>query len=302
MRVVSLLGSSTEIICALGCESFLVGRSHECDFPATVRRLPALTEPRLDVRLPSAAIDRRLKDLVREALSIYRVDAEALRDLAPDVVVTQTQCEVCAVSESDVAGALETWIDGRPRIVSLQGTDLEGVWQDFRRIASALAVTPRGDALIAALRDRIQAIAARAAALPSPGVACIEWIAPPMASGNWMPELVALAGGRNLFGAAGRHSPRLDWEEVVAADPEVIVILPCGFDLERTRAEMPALAQRPEWPRLRAVRSGRVALADGNAYFNRPGPRLVESLEILAEILHPQRFDFGHRGRAWRPL
>ena len=303
MRIVSLLGSSTEIVCALGMESHLVGRSHECDFPPSVRRLPPLTEPRMDVRLPSAAIDRQLKDLLREALSIYRVDAEALRELRPDVVVTQTQCEVCAVSERDVACALETWLDGRPQIVSLRGADLEGVWQDFRSVAGALGVPERGEQLLQRLQARIQAIATRATSQPeTPTVACLEWIDPLMASGNWVPELVRLAGGRNQFGEAGRHSPWLAWEELVAADPDVIVVLPCGFDLERTRTEMPALVQRSEWSRLRAVRTQRVALADGNACFNRPGPRLVESLEILAEIFHPHGFDFGHRGVGWESL
>jgi iron complex transport system substrate-binding protein len=302
-RVVSLLASSTEIVCALGCEDALVGRSHECDFPASVSRLPVLTEPKLDIRLDSATIDARVRALVSEALSVYRVDAEALRGLRPDLIVTQMQCEVCAVSARDVACALETWMEAPPRVVSLQAETLAGLWDDVRRVADALGVPDRGAELVATLSDRMAAIAARAARLePRPSVACIEWIEPLMASGNWMPELVAMAGGTNCFGTAGAHSPRLAWDALAAADPDVIVVLPCGFDLDRTRAELGVLTRQPAWPALRAVRTARVYLADGNQFFNRSGPRLVESLEILGEMLHPAAFRFGHAPRAWAPL
>jgi iron complex transport system substrate-binding protein len=300
-RIVSLIASSTEILCALGFEAQLVGRSHECDHPASVRRLAACTEPKFDIRLPSAAIDGRVRALVEEALSVYRVDAVKLRELRPDVIVTQTQCEVCAVSERDVECALSEWIESRPRIVSLTAERLDGVWADIHHVAEALGARERGMELVAALSTRMQGIAQKAASQPRrPRVACIEWIEPLMASGNWMPELVALAAGVNLFTAPGHHSPQLDWADLVAADPDVIVVLPCGFDLERTASEMPALARRSGWRELRAVREGQVFLADGNAYFNRPGPRLVESLEILTEILHGQVLGFGHAGHAWR--
>jgi iron complex transport system substrate-binding protein len=300
-RIVSLIASSTEILCALGFESHLVGRSHECDWPETVRRLPSCTEPKFDIRLPSLAIDERVRDLVQDALSVYRVDADKLRELRPDLVVTQTQCEVCAVSQRDVECALADWVDSRPRIVSLAAEDLGGVWADMRRVAAALAVVERGESLVAALRERMDAVARRAAACHRrPRVACIEWIEPLMAAGNWMPELVALAGGTNLLGEAGKHSPKLAWSDVMRAEPDVVVVVPCGFDLERTAAEMAAVRDRPEWRSLAARCTGQIFLADGNQFFNRPGPRLVESLEILAEILHPECFDFGHRGRGWR--
>jgi iron complex transport system substrate-binding protein len=300
---VSLIASSTEILCALGFEANLVGRSHECDFPESVRRLPQCTEPKFDVRLPSLEIDRRVRALVEETLSVYRVDADRLRALRPDFIVTQTQCAVCAVSERDVVLALEQWLEARPRLVSLAGESLEGVWADIERVAESLGAPERGRALVARLRERMAGIARRAAALRNrPAVACIEWIEPLMASGNWMPELVAMAGGSNVFGAAGEHAPVLEWDALVRADPEVIVVLPCGLDLARTRAEMPALACREGWKSLRAARGRRVHLADGNQYFNRPGPRLVESLEILAEILHPGELDFGHARRAWEPF
>ena len=301
-RILSLIASSTEILCALGFDGQLVGRSHECDFPAAVRALPVCTEAKLDARRPSAQIDRDVRGILEQALSVYRVDPDALQRLQPTCIVTQTQCEVCAVSLRDVEDSLRAWVGGRPRIVSLQAADLDGVFDDVQRIASALDAPERGQRLSASLRARMQAVAERAAALqPKPRVACVEWIEPLMASGNWMPQLVDMAGGHNLFGSAGRHAPDLPWAELRAADPEVIVVLPCGFDLPRTRMEMAGLVRQPGWADVRAVRAGRVAVCDGNAYFNRPGPRLVESLEILAEILHPEAFDFGHRGRGWQP-
>lgn len=299
-RIVSLIASSTEIICALGCEEQLVGRSHECDYPLSVRSRPVCTEAKLDANRPSGVIDRTVRNIVERALSVYRVDAEVLRRLRPTCIVTQTQCEVCAVSLRDVEESLREWVDGRPRVVPLQATDLEGMFADIHRIAEALQVPRRGNALTTRLHDRMHSVQRRASRLEAlPRVACVEWIDPLMASGNWMPELVERAGGINLFGAAGEHAPDLCWQALRDADPDVIVVLPCGFDLARTRAEMPGLTRLPGWSSLRAVRNGRVALCDGNAYFNRPGPRLVESLEILAEILHPQRCEFGHRGRGW---
>ncbi len=300
-RIVSLIASATEIVCALGLEDQLVGRSHECDFPPSVQRLPVCTEPKFDVTGSSADIDRRVKAVLQDALSVYRVHTDMLRALRPDVIVTQSQCEVCAVSQRDVEEAVGQWLDGRPRIVSLAPNALADVWDDIRRVAEALDVAGRGEELVRQLRQRITAIADRARALPHrPTVACIEWIDPLMAAGNWTPELVELAGGTNLFGTPGRHSPGLTWEQLQERNPEVIVVMPCGFDLERTRRDMPALTRRPGWVDLAAVRAGRVFLADGNQYFNRPGPRLVESLEILAELCHPEEFAFGHEGSGWQ--
>jgi iron complex transport system substrate-binding protein len=231
------------------------------------------------------------------------VDATLLASLQPTHIVTQTQCEVCAVSLRDVEEAVGTFVGSRPEIVALQPNALTDVWADIHRVATALGISGRGDELVARLQARMLAIEEKVRALPRRRtVACIEWIDPLMASGNWMPELVRMAGGLNLFGEAGRHSPRLEWLEVTAADPEVILVLPCGFDIARTRQELPALTRRPGWENLRAVREGRVVLLDGNQYFNRPGPRLAESLEILAEILHPEVFRFGHEGSGWEAL
>lgn len=302
MRIVSLLPSATEIVAALGCADRLVGRSHECDFPLGVERLPALTAPRLKLEGLSGEIDRRVKEVLTQALSVYRVDADRLRALAPDVIVTQSQCEVCAVSLPDVEAATCDWTGRAVEIVSLQAEDLAGVWRDVRRVARTLHLDAAGDAVVAEAERRVAMIAAMAQGLRRPTVACVEWLEPLMAAGNWMPELVALAGGRNLFGEAGKHSPWMTWDDLLNADPEVILVLPCGFDLPRNRAEIGVLTGDPRWPRLAAVRAGQVYLTDGNQFFNRPGPRLVESLEILAEILHPGVFAFGHRGQAWEPL
>lgn len=299
-RVVSLIASATEIVTALGARDLLVARSHECDFPADVASLPAITAPKLDIGKPSGDIDRQVKALLEQALSVYRVDAERLRALAPDIVITQTQCEVCAVSQSDVEAALADWTGTRPRIVALAPNGLEDVLGDIERVAVALGVPERGTAMTVRMRARIDAIAERAATLRArPRVAAIEWIEPLMAAGNWVPEMIAIAGGTNLFGESGKHSPWMEWRDLVAADPDIILVLPCGFDIARSMREMPALTARPEWPRLRAVESGSVFVVDGNQYFNRPGPRLVESLEILAELLHPDAFPARHTGTGW---
>lgn len=297
-RIVSLLASATEIVCALGFEDALVGVSHECDHPETVRVRPNCTEPVIDITKGSVEIDNQIKDIVARGLAVYRVNSDRLKALAPDVVVTQTQCEVCAVSEAEVEAALADWTGARPRLVSLRPDSLADIWRDMRAVATALDAPERGEALVARLTARMAAVASRLRnGGPAPRVACIEWIEPLMAAGNWMPELVAMAGGANLFGAAGRHSPWMDWADLVAADPDVIIVLPCGFDIPRCRAEMPGLERQLGWADLRAVRAGRVFLADGNQYFNRPGPRIADSLEILADILD----DVGDRpaGRGW---
>jgi len=303
MRIASLLPSLTETACALGLREALVGRSHECDFPTGVEALPVLTEPKLDVAGSSRAIDSRVRELVERGLSVYRVDAERLRALAPDVILTQDHCQVCAVSRADVEAAVAEWLGAAPRVVSVAPRTVTDVISGFGRLGEALGVPDAGWALSSRCLAALEEIAARTHGVARrPRVACLEWIDPPMGAGNWMPELVAMAGGEPLFGEAGEHSPWLDWDALRAADPEVIVVLPCGFDLARTRAEAGSLGARPGWQALAAVRTGRVYLVDGNQYFNRPGPRLVDSLAILTELLHPDRFPARHRGPAWEPL
>jgi iron complex transport system substrate-binding protein len=299
-RVISLIASATEIVCALGFESQMVGRSHECDFPASVRRLPVCTSPKFEVEGLSYEIDQRVKAILQEALSVYRVDADLLERLRPTHIITQSQCEVCAVSLKDVEQAVCQFTGSQPVVVSLEPNALADVWSDIRRVASALNATARGEELVARLRRRMDEVEAKARTAQSrPTVACVEWIEPLMAAGNWTPELVEMAGGINIFGEAGKHSPWMSWEELVSADPDVIFISPCGFDIARTMEETHLFTGNPEWRELKAVKENLVFVADGNQYFNRPGPRLVESLEILAEMLHPELFHFGHEGEGW---
>jgi len=299
-RIVSLIASATEIVCALGFEDQLVGRSHECDFPLEVKRLPQLTSPKFEVEGTSAEIDQRVKSVLEDALSVYRVDAKALDELKPTHIITQSQCEVCAVSLKDVEQAVCELTGSRPMIVSLEPNALDDVWADISRVGAALDASDRAEQLVDELKSRMDDIVQRTHWLDSnPSVAYIEWIDPLMAGGNWMPELIAMAGGLNLFGEAGKHSPWMTWEELVAADPDVIFVAPCGFDIARTLEEMHLLRARDEWHGLKSVGANRVFVADGNQYFNRPGPRLVESLEILAEVIHPNVFHFGHENTGW---
>jgi iron complex transport system substrate-binding protein len=300
-RIVSLLASATEIVCAMGRRRDLVGRSHECDFPASIASLPICTRPRFPVEGTSAEIDACVKSLLAAGEPIYEVDARLMLELRPDVILTQSHCVVCAVSDEDVARALIPGLEPKPRVVSLAPNTLDDLWISIATVAEAIDAVEKGAAAIAELRHRMAALADEAHGLPSrPSVACLEWLDPLMAAGNWAPELVELAGGVNLFGVAGKHSPWLSWDDLIAADPDILIALPCGFDIARTRLEMPALLREPRYASLRAVRNGKVFIADGNQFFNRPGPRLVESQEILAEILHPERFDFGHHGLGWQ--
>ena len=302
-RVVSLLPSSTEIIHALGCGERLVGRSHECDYPAGIAELPPCTAPKFDPNGASREIDERVKAVLAEAVSVYSVDTALLDELAPDLVVTQSQCELCAVSLSDVQAAVRRLVRSKPDVLSLEPNELKDVWRDIASVAEALGVGERGEALLDELRGRLAAVAERAQEIGRrPRVACIEWYDPLMAAGNWVPELVEIAGGVDVLGIRGEHSAWLEWAALEEAAPETIVLMPCGFDIARSRQELPALTERAEWARLEAVQRGRVFVTDGNQFFNRPGPRLVESAEILAEILHPEAFAFGHEGAGWERL
>jgi iron complex transport system substrate-binding protein len=298
LRIVSLLPSATEIVAALGLTDAIVGRSHECDYPLEIQDRPICTEAQLNSEKPSAQIDADVLDLVQKALSIYKIKTDVLEQLQPTHIVTQDQCDVCAVNFADVEKAVAQLTHTHPKVISLQPNVLTDVWADIQRVAASLGV--ESQSVLAQLQSRVEACRQKTQGLSErPTVAAIEWTDPLMAAGNWIPELVEIAGGQLLFGVVGQHSPYLEWDALVKADPEVIVIMPCGFGLERTRQETMPLTQRPEWSSLQAVRTGKVFITDGNSYFNRPGPRLVDSLEILAEILHPELFDFGHRGTGW---
>lgn len=300
LRIVSLIASATEIVHALGLGDCLVGRSHECDYPHSVLALPICSEAKLDVNASSRQIDERVKQVLADATSVYRVLAPVLERLQPTHLITQTQCEVCAVSLKDVQAAACELISSKPDVVACEPNCLADVWTDIQRVADRTGVPKRGEELVAALQGRLAELQRQVSLQKTrPTIACIEWIDPLMAAGNWVPELVELAGGENLFGIAGKHSPWMTFAELAAKDPDVIAIMPCGFDMERAAKEMPPLVAEPGWHELRAVRSGRVFITDGNAYFNRPGPRLVESAEILFELLHPGVADAVHEGTGW---
>ena len=313
MRLVSLLASATEMIYALGCLDQLVARSHECDYPPEVLALPVVSRVQIESETSSAHIDAQIKQLARsslapddaamKALSIYAIDVGLLQELQPDVIFTQTQCEVCAVSERDVTRAVEQLTGLRPRIVSLAPYRLDDVWEDVVRVGEALDRRAQAEQLVQRYQQRL----ARLHALTTnrsekPRVAVFEWLDPLMGSGNWAPELVASAGGDNVFGEPGQHAPWLSWEELLAADPDVLVLAPCGFTLERTLQDVPLLQQHPSWQSLRAVNNGRVYALDGNAYLNRSGPRLVETAEILSRMLWGPLPGIHIDEQAWMPV
>jgi len=299
-KIVSLLPAATEIICALGLEKNLVGRSHECDFPASVKQLPVCTEANFPDDLSSADIDVKVKEILADALSVYTVKREQIKTLAPDVVVTQAQCEVCAVSLKDVEEALENYLDKQAQIISLQPNSLDDIFNDIVTVANALNVPAAGAELLESLQERVDIIKHKLKFIDSkPTVACIEWLEPVMISGNWVPGLVNIAGGTPVLAQDGKHSPYIEWDEILQQDPEIIVVMPCGFSIERTMREINLLLDRPGFASLKAVKNDRFYIADGNQYFNRPGPRIVDSIEILAEIIRPKQFIFGYEGEGW---
>lgn len=288
-RIISLLPSATELVCALGAGEQLVGISHECDFPESIRDRPVLTRSRIAAHGSSRAIDLAVRGVVRDALSIYAVDEERLGALRPDVIVTQDLCEVCAVSLDDVRAAVARLAEReRIRIVSLRPTHLQDVLGDVERVAAGIGREPQGVAVRAALTERIRAIASRAARTPSrPRVVSLEWIDPLMLGGTWMPELIELAGGIPVGATAGQPAPTVTPRMLAELRPDVVLVKPCGFSLDRALAERDII----ERSIVAIVGAGtRVYVTDGNAFFNRPGPRLVESLEIMAACVHPELF------------
>jgi iron complex transport system substrate-binding protein len=295
VRIVSLLPSATEIVCALGAGAELVGVSHECDFPAAIVGRPVLTSARIDSSQSSSAIDRAVRSVIRDALSIYAIDEAALAGAAPDVIITQDLCEVCAVSIDDVRRAVGRIAGERPvKIVSLRPTRLADVFEEIESVARAIGRESQGRALRASLDQRVADIASRARAASSrPRVVSIEWIEPVMLGGTWMPEIIELAGGDAVGVTAGAPAPTIAPEDLAGLRPDVVVIKPCGFGLERCLSEMETI-ERTICERVAA--SCRIYATDGNAFFNRPGPRLVESLEIMAACVHPAMF-FDHAAK-----
>ncbi|TWR28359.1 cobalamin-binding protein [Mucilaginibacter achroorhodeus] len=299
-RIVSLLPAATEIVCALGLEDRLVGRSHECDYPESVQQLPVCSEANIPDGLSSAEIDVKVKEILADALSVYTVKREVIKSLQPDVVLTQAQCEVCAVSLPEVEQALADYLDEPVQIISLQPNGLEEILNDIKQVAGVLGVADKGEQLLEDLTERIDIIRHKLKFMEvKPTVACVEWLEPMMISCNWIPELVSIAGGTPVLAQIGKHSPYVEWSDIVSADPDVLLLMPCGFSIERTMREVGLLLAQPGFAELKAVKNNRVYIADGNHYFNRPGPRIVDSLEILAEIIHPKQFIFGNEGKGW---
>jgi len=289
VRIVSLLPSATEIVCALGLTDQLVGVTHECDFPEPVRRLPKVTRTLIPTEASSASIDALVRDRLGAGSALYALDEEMLERLRPDLIVTQALCDVCAVAEDEVRAAA-CRLPGGPRVLNLEPETLDQVLACIGDVARAAGVAYRAAEVVGGLRARVQAVVERSGgAARRPRVALLEWLDPPFSTGHWNPELIRLAGGEDGLGREGAKSVTLRWEEVVAYRPEVIVIACCGFTAERTMQETGVLATVEGWADLPAVRDGRVWVADGAAYFSRPGPRLVDSLELLAHVIHPDR-------------
>ena len=303
LRIVSLLPGATEILAALGLTDAIVGRSHECDYPPEIQSRPVCTSARINSGASSAKIHQDINELLQSALSIYQVKTDVLEQLQPTHIVTQDQCDVCAVSLKEVEAAVASLTHLQPQIISLKPNVLADVLADIETIAKATSVDSRR--VVENLESRIKICQQKLEGLSLtelPTVACIEWIDPLMTASNWIPELVTITGGQPLFSAVGQPSAQINWETLVATNPSVIVFMPCGLDLNRTLQEALILTQRPERQNLRAVKTERVYITDGNSYFNRPGPRLVDSLEIMAEILHPEIFQYGYKGTAWEPF
>lgn len=281
MRIASLLASGTELVCELGAGDDLVARSHECDHPAWVRRLPCVSEPTFDITGTSAEIDALVRAKLRAGEPLYRVDEAKLLELAPDVIITQTHCEVCAVTPDNLSLC-------RNQVASLHDGTLDGILRGFADVARAIGRD--AEPLITRIRTRLAEVQQRLAGVVRPSVVCIEWIEPIFNMGNWGPELIELAGGTCVLGAAGAHSTTTPWDAIRAADPDVLVVAACGFTADRTASEMHRLHAQPGWGELRAVRAGRVYVADGNLYFNRSSPSVFKTVELLAAALHPDRF------------
>jgi iron complex transport system substrate-binding protein len=301
LRIVSLLPAATEIAWALGLEGQLVGRSHECDWPAEATRLPALTRPRVDPAASSRAIHEAVGRAVTAepgtSTAIFELDIDGLAALEPDVILTQATCDVCAIAGDDVVAAVRQ-ATNPVRVVHLSATSLAGLWADIVTVGRETGRLAQARELVARLQARCDSVACRVRSLvhrgaPRPKVAVIEWLDPPMAAGNWVPELVRLAGGEDCLGRAGEHSHWIDWAAVAAADPDLVILSPCGFTLERIMAEVAVEPVRQQLASLRATATGRLWAIDGHHLLNRPGPRLVDSLEVLAGLLWPGAFQFS---------
>ncbi len=301
MRIVSLLPSATEMVCALGLSDQLVGVSHDCDYPPEIRGKPVLSEAIVTTDLPSGLIETRIRGQIHTGKSVYHLDERQLADLAPDLILTQELCAVCAPSYTLVKQAARL-LDAATNIVSLEPEGLLDILDNLRLVGELAGRMPEADALVSGLERRIDRVRSAVVGLPAPSVACLEWLDPLYIAGHWVPEMVEIAGGRDVLGRPREPSFVAAWEEVMRASPEVVVVMPCGFDVPRTRREIWLLAGRRGWAELPAVQTGRVYLTDASAFFNRPGPRIVTGLEMLAAMLHPDAFTVELRPGSYERL
>ena len=299
-KIVTLIPSATEIVAFLGEKDSIVGRSHECDYPPDLNKIKKLTSPKINVDGTSGEIHKQINTILENSLSVYKVDIKELKKLEPDVVITQAHCEVCAVSLSEVEEIVAKHLNEKTKIISLQPNTLGEVFEDIKKVAEGLnldKVTTEG--LIKPLEQRVKNIQIKSLKKKKT-VACIEWIDPLMAAGNWIPEMVKISGGEDVFGKSGKDSHWITFDEIKNYDPEVIIFLPCGYNIEKTKDEVEnLLIKETKWSNLKAFKDKDLFIVDGNQFFNRPGPRLVESLEIFAEIIHPNLFNFNHQQSGW---
>jgi len=300
-KIVTLIPSASEIVSFLGEESSIVGRSHECDFPKALTNIVSLTSPKLDVGGSSKEIHDQIEKILSNSLSVYKVDIEKLKYLNPDYVITQAQCEVCAVSLSDVEKIISKYLSKNTKIISLQPNTILEVFDDIKRVASGLNLDQKkSEDLIFILKKRLEEIKKNNLNQKNPEVACIEWIDPLMAAGNWIPEMIEISGAKDVFGKKGQNSHWITFDDLIKKNPEIIIFIPCGFDIAKTKKEVEIfLSKKSEWRSLKAYQNKKIFIGDGNQYFNRPGPRLIESIEILCEIFHPKKFQFKHQQSGW---
>ena len=300
-KIVTLIPSATEIVAFLGQKDSIIGRSHECDFPKDLSKIIKLTEPKINVEGTSGEIHKQIEVILEKSLSVYKVHVDELKNLSPDFIITQSHCEVCAVSFSEVENITKKHLGKNTEIISLQPNKLQEVFDDIRRVAKSLNIdNDHNNKLINNLEIRLENIKKKTQKLKKPKILCVEWIDPLMAAGNWMPEMTKIAGGEDILGKIGLDSHWIKFEDILNQDPEFIVFIPCGFDLKKTNDEVKKLLNtNNDWKKLKAFNNKNLYITDGNQYFNRPGPRLIDSVEILAEIFHSDVFNFGHKNKGW---
>ena len=301
-KIVTLIPSATEIVAFLGAKSSIIGCSHECDYPKDLNNIVRLTSPKINIHGTSKSINKEINTILENSLSVYKVDIEKLKNLNPDFIVTQDHCDVCAVSFSEIKNIVNKHLNKKTKIISLKPNTLSDVFADIRRVANDLKIENTiSNKLIRGLEMRLKNIKKKIfIKKKKPTVACIEWIDPLMIAGNWIPEMVKISGGNDILGKYGKDSQWIKFNEIKNYDPDIIIFLPCGFDIEKTKSELDGLLKRNNfWTALKAFKNKKIFVTDGNQFFNRPGPRLIESIEIFTEIIHPQLFNFKHEKSGW---